>query len=737
MIRRHTIRRQWVALAAGVAVLAIAACGGHGGGGLPGMPNAAATPYDGSPALANFTWGRQLLYGAAYAGPADFGRMQVYVQVTQQDAQGLLQYAQEASDPHSGLYRHFLTPQEIGARFGATTRDYQTAADYFVSKGLSVAGWPQRLMLSVSGPQAAMERAFGTNFALYEKNGVQFTAPVGTPHFSRVLPVTAVSNLVALRRMNRYFIIAPPRANANYELGYSPQQIRSALDFTGAYGKTYDGTGIRIGIIGTGPIQVTRSSSYSPWCGDADLAQLKALYGASAGTVCEVNVKAQDVAAGLQVTGIPTASPTWSPLPNATPSPNPGVSPTSMFFFSGNFTTPPPITAGGCKYAVSSQSTPRYPNCNPEDLEAQLDTQTAATLAPGAAVDFYLAYNSNDCFAYFPDSCAPAPATPLPSASPTTQPAPGSNAGYPAEGIVEYDPEIEEAIADNTADVISLSFGIGEADYVGGGYDASGAGVEPEEFAALASEGIAVFVSSGDNGVLECSSSSPCPDWPGSDPNVTSVGGVNLPVNEFGQLTGNITAWGDTNGGNGSAPGATWGGSGGGTSSIFAAPTWQKNDIGASMREQPDIALDGDPFTGVTVYSEEQSSSPPSGSFYEVGGTSVAAPEAAAMWALVLQACKATPSCATASYAGHAYRLGNAAPYFYGIYHATAPGSPPAALPYPQVFYDVVYGENAVPNSNNVIVTGAKAGPGYDLVTGIGVPFGGHLIQAVTGQAVP
>ncbi len=69
------------------------------------------------------------------------------------------------------------------------------------------------------------------------------------------------------------------------------------------------------------------------------------------------------------------------------------------------------------------------------------------------------------------------------------------------------------------------------------------------------------------------------------------------------------------------------------------------------------------------------------------------------------------------------------------------PTSP--ALPYANVFYDVLYGTNnalgppASGSGGNVLIAGYGAGPGYDLVTGVGAPFGGHLIQAITGQAVP
>jgi subtilase family serine protease len=687
------------------ALVAVAACSGHGGMNPPmnGLGGGLA------PA---FAWGQEQLAGAALVGPAQFAHLQVNVLVNQQNAQGLVAYAQQASDSSSPVYRHWLTPQQIGQRFGATLADYQKTAKYFTANGLHVTGWPQRITLAVAGSQPALERAFGTKFGVYELNGQRFIAPMTPPRPSFALPIAAVQNLVTLSYAHTF--VVPPRAGAGVSLGYSPQQVRKAFDFDGAYAGGYSGANITVGIIGTGPINVNRTT----WCGDADLSALQALYNAvNAAQVCEVNVTPNGVAAGLSYSGIPTASPAATQNPTATPTPN-----TSYFPYSGDFQTPPPVT-GPCSGTL--------PSCNPEDLEAQLDTQQIATLAPGAAVHLYLAYNASDCFTYFPDPCA----SPAPGATPK-----GSNYGQPQIGIVEADPEIQQVIADNTADVISLSYSTGgEPQNIGGPFNSSGIGYGPEEFAALASEGVAVFVSSGDNGAAECLGApplgyvaQPCVAYPAGDVNVSSVGGVNVPIDEFGRLVGTITAWGYT-----TSLGTS--GSGGGVSTVFNAPAWQQSAIGAAKRTQPDVSLIGDPFTGVTVYVDAGFGGGPG----DVGGTSVAAPQMAATWALVLSAeCQKQGTCGNPS---HAYRLGNAAPYLYSIYKGSnlTGGAFTPLLPYNQVFYDVVYGGNSMcsspPSSTPCFapspVPGATAGPGYDQVTGVGVPFAGHLIDALVSGA--
>ena len=666
-----------------LSVAALTACGGGGGGMSSALPKPASTPYDGPAGLKNFSWGQSYLNGAAYVGPAHFDTMGLNVGVTMRDSQGLVRYAQMVSDPKSASYRHFLTPVQIADRFGASQQQYAAAAKYFAGAGLHVGGWPQREMLFVSGSQTALETAFGTKFGLYEKNGVRFIAPSGQPHFQQAVPVAAVTGLVHVTPVRSYIEKGVPgRAGTNNFLGYSPAQIQNAFDFSGAYSSGFDGTGITVGIIGTGP--------FSP----ADVPAFARFFKARAAVVTQAPVTDSGEAAGLAKSGIPT------PPPNG---------PSTYADF--GLATPPPVTAP-CNASYPATSMFPTASCNPEDGETQLDTEQIATLAPGSGVSYYLAFNPADCASSSCDSTVPG--------------------AIGAQGLAIADDEIQQAIADNTADILSLSFGGGEADFVGFYYDSAGNGFEPVEFATLASEGIAVFVSSGDAGAEECSSTptAPCVSYPAGDVNVVSVGGATVPVDTWGQFTGQVTAWGAQ-----TAEG--FAGSGGGISGIFPAPAWQSATVpGATRREQPDVSLIGDSATGVAMLGNAFDKA--SEGLGPVGGTSVAAPEMAAMWALVLHACSKAASCATAT-GGPAYRLGNPAPLLYGIYGNAANAA--------KTYLDVTYGTTAQtvpgatpgPNGLPPLLGGCcQAGKGYDLASGIGVPFAGHLIDAVVaGQNVP
>ncbi len=691
-MNRTRVSSSAVTMACSLSLL-LSACGGGSSSRSSGVLPAAAQPGTTSLSSATFDWGSNALKSAAYVGPAHFSAMGVNVAVQLQNAPGLLAYAAAASAPRSPLYRHFLTPVQIGQRFGATPSNYTATAQYFSQYGLHVGGWPQHLALFVAGTQSQLESAFHTTFGVYRSpQGTTFIAPTKAPAFAKPLPVMMVGNLVSLPQATRAFV--PARPGNNVVDGNTPAQIRAVFDYTGAYKAGYTGAGINIGIIGTGPM--------SP----ADVPAYASMFHVQAASVTQVDATDSGVAAGLA---------------QNSPTPNPSATPPYTFPYSTGLTTPPPAT--------SSCNAP-LPSCNPEDVEAQIDTEQAATLAPGSNVLFYLAYNPGECFEEGPS---------LPAGTPC----PGGGNAQPAIGLPLSDDEIQQAIADDNADVLSLSYGgpeianpsVGENGAAYYYFDPSNPtnGFGPAEFAALAAEGIAVFVSSGDSGAEQCKNGggvepyydNPCVSYPASDPSVVAVGGVTTPIDQFGNLTNQITGWGvQTSAGSR--------GTGGGYSAYFPILPYQTvpGAVGTT-RNLPDISLEGDPQTGVSVLVDAPPLGPEGiGGF---GGTSVAAPEAAAMWALVLQACRQSSTCSAKGTGTHPYRLGNPNPIFYTQYYTNGALQPQ----YSTTFYDVVFGNNALEVGpppyfpGRPLDPGYNAGVGYDLVTGLGVPYAAHLINAI------
>ena len=230
---------------------------------------------------------------------------------------------------------------------------------------------------------------------------------------------------------------------------------------------------------------------------------------------------------------------------------------------------------------------------------------------------------------------------------------------------------------------ISLSYGLGET------YEST-AQMETDDqyFATLAGAGVTVFVSSGDGGSSpglngwEDKSGPVQVESPANDPNVTAVGGTSLYLNAATGAVSSENAW-------------FYGG--GGSSRLFARPSWQKG-AGAptgAFRLVPDVGLVADISTGGYLVLN--------GQVYFVGGTSWGAPTWAAFCARINQvrANSATPS------------LGLLGPKLYPLLGSSS-------------LRHIIAGSNGLNGVYN-------AGPAFDLCTGLGVPNVNNLSIALQG----
>ncbi len=130
-------------------------------------------------------------------------------------------------------------------------------------------------------------------------------------------------------------------------------------------------------------------------------------------------------------------------------------------------------------------------------------------------------------------------------------------------------------------------------------------------------------------------------DYPASSPDVVAVGGTRLTMEDG--VRQSETVWNEDP----DAEGRNAGAGGSGCAESFAAPPWQLavpdwSEVGCgSKRAVADVAADADPYTGVAVYDsvptlhEEAGNvvnAPPE--WLPIGGTSVASPMIASMFAL-------------------------------------------------------------------------------------------------------
>ena len=193
----------------------------------------------------------------------------------------------------------------------------------------------------------------------------------------------------------------------------------------------------------------------------------------------------------------------------------------------------------------------------------------------------------------------------------------------------------------------------------------------------LVAAGATLFAASGDAGAFDCATPGEPDheaqvDFPASYPNTVAVGGTTLTAGRP------ETGWHDQGFGD-----YLGDGSGGGESVEQPLPGYQAF-TGAARRLVPDVAADADSQSGLGVYVGS------AGGWSTAGGTSLAAPLWAGMYAAAL------------SSRGISTGLGNILPALYAS--ASDPSTPGLR--------DITTGHNGL----------FRAGPGYDQVTGLGVP---------------
>jgi pseudomonalisin len=205
-----------------------------------------------------------------------------------------------------------------------------------------------------------------------------------------------------------------------------------------------------------------------------------------------------------------------------------------------------------------------------------------------------------------------------------------------------------------------------------------------------AAQGQTFFASTGDTGAY-CGAAgvppnggvggAPLVEWPAASPYAVAVGGTDLFTNVDGTYLGE----------------QAWQSGGGGISQFEYSPYWESptqpvgtTPVGFTFRGLPDVAYDAALETGALLYQ--------GGTQYITGGTSLASPMSAGVYARMQSA--------------HGNALGFAPLSYYGIYRGSAPtqiaGPPETELIGP--FHDVLQGTNGL----------YTALPKFDFTTGMG-----------------
>jgi len=252
----------------------------------------------------------------------------------------------------------------------------------------------------------------------------------------------------------------------------------------------------------------------------------------------------------------------------------------------------------------------------------------------------------------------------------------------------------DQIVADGRADTASLSWGTCEVPELLEEPDVTRV---LQSLEAAVAQGVTIYEASGDWGAF-CGISQDesvideIPDFPGSSPNLVTVGGTLLNLREDGTYL-DETAWEDV-----FARRAT----GGGNSISVPRPEFQQgegvdNPSSNGMRQIPDVAGPADPKSGILTVTDGE---PAAG-----GGTSQAAPFFAGAMLLVRQYVEKESG---------RKGLGYTNPLFYQL----AEGEDGDVI-----FHDITKGGDLLHN----------AGPGWDYATGLGTPDVFNLAKGING----
>ncbi len=113
------------------------------------------------------------------------------------DSEGLRAMAEQSSDPTSPSYRHYLTPDDVLARFAPTESDYAAVTGFARASGLTVTQtFPNRVVAYVTGAAGDVERALHVTLSVHRRpDGTEFFAPDAEPSVGEAVPVEHIAGL--------------------------------------------------------------------------------------------------------------------------------------------------------------------------------------------------------------------------------------------------------------------------------------------------------------------------------------------------------------------------------------------------------------------------------------------------------------------------------------------------------------------------------------------------------------
>lgn len=603
--------------------------------------------------------------------------------------------AKDLYNPSSANYRHWVTKAEFAAKYAPTAAEAKTVKDFLTSNKLAIVSvGPNNFYVRATGTVAAVSSAFHVTLNNYQVGSKVIRANAEDPTITgeAAAVVASVAGLDTLEYNHPLATSTTLRKALPKAPGVG---VASAGSVTSAAGSTlpfnpncFVGQTTQKFTTGGGlPIATYKGNEYSPdprGCGYTP-ENIQAAY----------NLKAL-YAQGYDGTGQTIVILDWCGSPTITGDAN---------AFSAQFGLPK-LTAAN----FSIIYTPTPSQCAAPDPEINIDVEWAHAIAPGAAIDLVVP---------------------------------------PSATFQDVDEAFFYAVNYQLGNVISGSYGSEEL------YTPSSVLITEDLISETAAVlGISANFSTGDDGDFTFDFpefNPPSVSAPADSPYATGIGGISLGLND-GKGISMQAGWGTNENllsDEGYVPDPPAGdgyfnfGSGGGESGFFDKP-WYQSKLKGGGRQLPDISWLADPFTGGYIAISEPFAIPEL-QYTVYGGTSLACPMFSGLWAIANQA------------AGQP--LGQAAPYLYSLpastlydilpfdsgtnvtgvvedsggktaYSAAALADPlEYVTKYVSAIWDYPLNQDVALLITFGTDSGLTTGPGWDNVTGVGVPKGEAFVD--------
>lgn len=503
-------------------------------------------------------------------------------------------FATAVSTPGGPRFRHHLSPAAYTARFGPAASQVNKVKGWLHGRGFtSISADPQRTYVRATAPVSVIDAAFGVREKLYRATATVNAGPyqLRANDSPVVLPSSLAGGILAVTGLDNQAPLIPLARPAT---GVSQAHITAH------------------GVIAAGSVSPAGSSPAGAGCStyyaQRRKSGLPALFGFTTLPVDVCGYDAHQIRAAYQLTGTGGTGQTIAFAQVGMPR--------DMFLTLQDYARANHMPAPSASLYGQQPVGGTGAGCGDPDPfygEEQLDVEAAHVMAPGARE---LVVGGDPC----------------------------DTGDFGEQGFYDAETAILDGRGGNPlASIVSNSwedFGTGEVSQF--------ASMTNALLMRAAAEGVGMYFASGDY---------PGAGTPSSDPYATAVGGTTLAIGKTGSRLFE-TGWSD---GAWELTGKTWasigvnGSSGGGASTLWAEPRYQRGvvppaltippgDKPGASRSVPDISADADPFTG---FAEGQLSTarhgrPPVYSESDIGGTSLATPLIAGLVADAQQG-QATP----------------------------------------------------------------------------------------------